>query len=199
VSELVLEQRAFALAARALAAVVARIDGDEWKIEVPAELRWRDAIRTLRDLVAHHARDDAWVPEVLAGRTLEEVGDRFDGDLLGNDAARSVAGLAETAIASVATADDLSGIVHVSYGGLTTGEYLLHMAIFRGFGAYDIARLIRVDDALPDALVRDLDALTAPRADALRALGVFGPAIAVPADASAEARLLALTGRDPRD
>jgi uncharacterized protein (TIGR03086 family) len=199
VSELVLEQRAFAHAARALAAVVARIDGDEWEIEVPAELRWRDAIRTLRDLVAHHARDDAWVPEVLAGRTLEEVGDRFDGDLLGNDAARSVAGLAETAIAAVATADDLSGIVHVSYGDLTTGEYLLHTTIFRGFGAYDIARLIRVDDALPDALVRDLDALVAPRADALRALGVFGPAIAVPADASAEARLLALTGRDPRD
>jgi uncharacterized protein (TIGR03086 family) len=197
VSELALEQRAFSHAARALAAVVARIDGDAWELEVPAELRWRDAIRTLRDLVAHHARDDAWVPEVLAGRTLAEVGARYDGDLLGNDPARSVGGLVETAIAAVATVDDLSRIVHVSYGELTTAEYLLHTTIFRGFGAYDVAQLTGIDGALPTALVRDLDALIAPRADALRELGVFGPAIVLPAGASAELRLLALTGRAP--
>ena len=41
---------------------------------------------TLREIIGYHAYDDAWVPDMLAGRTMAEVGaDAFKGDLLGDD------------------------------------------------------------------------------------------------------------------
>jgi hypothetical protein len=187
VPELTLEQRAFAGAARQLAVVVARIGDDQWSLVVPDELRWRDSIRTLRDLVAHHAYDDAWVPDVLAGRTLDEVGGSHDGAL--------PVGLTETAVSAVTRSYDPARVVHLSYGAFPASEYLLHATVFRGLGAYDVAQLIGDHAPLPDVLVDDLLALISPHADALRAMGVFGPAIAVPADATPLARLLGLTGR----
>ena len=41
---------------------------------------------TLREVINYHAYDDAWVPDTLAGLTMDEVGpDTFSGDLLGDD------------------------------------------------------------------------------------------------------------------
>jgi uncharacterized protein (TIGR03086 family) len=193
--DLALERRAFAGAARQLAVVVARIGDEQWSLAVPDELRWRDSIRTLRDLVAHHACDDAWVPDVLAGRTLDQVGGSHDGDLLGDEPAASVVVLTEAAVSAVTRAYDPTRVVHLSYGAFPASEYLLHATIFRGLGAYDIAQLIGDDGALPDVLIDDLLALILPQLDALRAMGVFGSAIAVPTSARPLARLLALTGR----
>jgi uncharacterized protein (TIGR03086 family) len=193
--ELALEQRAFAGAARQLAVVVARIDDEQWSLAVPDELRWRDSIRTLRDLVAHHAYDDAWVPDVLAGRTPGEVGGSHDSDLLGDEPAASVVVLTEAAVSAVTLAYDPTRVVHLSYGAFPAAQYLLHATIFRGLGAYDIAQLIGDGGALPDTLVDDLLACITPHVDALRAMGVFSAVIAVPDDATPHARLLGLTGR----
>ena len=44
------------------------------------------SVPTLREIIGYHAYDDAWVPDMLAGRTMDEVGqDAFKGDLLGDD------------------------------------------------------------------------------------------------------------------
>jgi uncharacterized protein (TIGR03086 family) len=190
-------QQVFADADRALAAVVGRVPAGQWQREVPAEQRWRDAIRTLRDLVGHHARDDAWVQDVLAGRTIAAVGDAHDGDLLGADPPAAFARCVEIAVAAVGAFDDPDALVHLSYGDFPAHEYLLHATLFRGLAAYDIAVFTGTSTVLPAALASGLLALVAPRADDLRAMGVFGPQIAVAADADAQARLLALTGRDP--
>jgi uncharacterized protein (TIGR03086 family) len=191
-----LATRAFAGSARAMGSVVDRVDDDRWSLELPQAMRWRDSLHTLRDLIAHYARDEAWVPDVLAGATAAEVGGRYDGDLLGVDPATAYAALVERSIASVEAADDLGGLVHVSYGDLSARDYLLHVTIFRGLGAHDVAALVGVDPALPDELVRDLYELIAPHAEALRAMGVFGPEVQVPAEAPLARRLLGLTGRD---
>ena len=42
---------------------------------------------TVRDLVNHLTVEHLWVPPLLEGRTVAEVGDRFDGDVLGDDPA----------------------------------------------------------------------------------------------------------------
>ena len=39
-------------------------------------------------LVSHLVNEQLWVPPMLAGQTVEQVGDRFDGDLLGDQPAR---------------------------------------------------------------------------------------------------------------
>ena len=82
------EPEVFELADRTLNGVVAQITDEQWDTAMPPSFAMRNAERvpTLRQVIAYHAYDDAWVPDMLAGRTMEEVGkDAFDGDLLGAD------------------------------------------------------------------------------------------------------------------
>ena len=69
--------------------------------------------------------------------------------------------------------------------------------MFRGMRAHDIAQVIGVDVTLPDALVQGMWDEISPNAEEWRSIGVFPPAIPVPADASLLDRLLGLTGRRP--
>jgi uncharacterized protein (TIGR03086 family) len=192
-----IEVAVFGEAQEALRGVVDRIAGDQWEREVPEGMRYLDGQRTVRDIVNHHARDDAWVPEVLAGRTLAEVGDRYDGDLLGADPRAAYKEFAERATAAVRDCTDFERPVHLSYGAFPARTYLLHIIIFRGFQAYDLARFLGMRPQLSDALVAGLSELIAPHAERLRGLGVFGPAVPVAADAPPLDRLLGLSGRDP--
>ena len=60
-----------------------------------------DRPAAMRVGVDHYALDDAWVPDLLAGRTMDEVGrDRFDGDLLGGRPAAAVARFVDAACAA---------------------------------------------------------------------------------------------------
>ena len=71
------EAEVFVLADRALAGVVARIRPDQWDMAMPPDFARRSADGpppTLRSIVNYHAYDDAWVPDMLAGRTMEEAG-----------------------------------------------------------------------------------------------------------------------------
>ena len=55
---------------------------------MPPEFAMRQVDRpvTLREIINYHAYDDAWVPDMLTGRTMDEAGrDKFDGDLLGDE------------------------------------------------------------------------------------------------------------------
>jgi len=63
--------------------------------------------------------------------------------------------------------------------------------------SHDIAKVIGTDSRLPDALVQGLWDELSPIAEDWRAIGIFGPKIEVPADASLQDRLLGLTGRQP--
>jgi len=190
------EQEVFILADQALNAVVAQIRDDQWDLVVPDDMTRTPGI-TLRETINYHAYDDAWVPEVLAGRKIEEVGDRYDGDLLGDHPKLNFASITETAVLAVRAFDDPDRIVHLSYGGWPAREYLKHITSFRGLRAHDIAKFIGADTTLPPDLVRGLWDEIAPSAEEWRKLGVYGPAVPVPADAPLQDKLLGLTGRPP--
>ena len=77
-------QQAFIASNRALKTVVDQINDEQWELTVPSD--WsRGKTMTLREIINYHAYDDAWVPDVLAGKTKEEVGSKFDGDRLTDD------------------------------------------------------------------------------------------------------------------
>jgi uncharacterized protein (TIGR03086 family) len=192
----VTEQEVFILADQALKAVVDQIRNDQWDLVVPDDMTRRPGI-TLRELINYHAYDDAWVPAVLAGRTKEEVGAEFDGDLLGDHPKLNFASIVETAVLAVRGFDDLDRTVHLSYGDWPAREYLKHITSFRGLRTYDIARFIGAETTLPDDLVRGLWEEITPNAEEWRKLGVYGPAVPVPEDAPLQDRLLGLTGRQP--
>ena len=164
-------------------------------------LRWFQTRRqgpiSLRDIVNYHAYDSAWVPDVLAGKTMTEVGAAYQGDLLGADPKGSYRHYSERARAAVLQLDDPEKAVHLSYGDFPAREYLKHITTFRGFRAYDIARWIGIDTTLPPDLVQGLGDEILPEVELWRQMGVFGPAVPVPDDAPLQDRLLGLVGRDP--
>jgi uncharacterized protein (TIGR03086 family) len=192
----VTEQEVFILADQALKAVVDQIRDDQWDLVVRDDMTRTPGI-TLRQIINYHAYDDAWVPDVLAGKTKEEVGDRYDGDLLGDHPKLNFASIAETAVLAVGDFDDPDRVVHLSYGDWPAREYLKHITSFRGLRAHDIAKFIGVDPTLPPDLVQGLWEEIAPSAEEWRKLGVYGPAVPVPEDAPLQDRLLGLTGRKP--
>jgi uncharacterized protein (TIGR03086 family) len=192
------EQEVFVLADRALQRVVAQIRDDQWELVVPDEMTPRQPGWTLRQVVNYLAYDEAWVPDVLAGSTIDEVGTAHDGDLLGADPQGSFARLADAARRAVERLADLDQQVHLSYGDWPAREYLAHVTFFRARRVCDIARFIDADPALPPALVQGLLDELEPRAEQWRRYGVIGAPLAPPADATPQERWLALTGHEPR-
>ena len=193
------EAEVFVLADRALAEVVAQIRPEQWDMTMPPSFRRRDTtVPTLRELVNYHAYDDAWVPDMLAGRTMEEAGTtKFDGDLLGDAPVERFEAIVGAACAAAQAVGDYDAVVHLSYGDYPVREYFWHITQFRGLRAHDIAQVIGVEARLPDALVQGLWDQVSPHAEEWREIGIFPAAVRVPDDAPLLDRLLGLTGRDP--
>jgi uncharacterized protein (TIGR03086 family) len=194
------EPEVFVLADQALNDVVAHIRDDQWGMPMPPSFARRatDSVPTLREIVGYHAYDDAWVPDMLAGRTMEEVGqDKHKGDLLGDDPKGAFAAIVERACAAARAVTDLERTVHTSFGDFTTREYFYQTNMFRGLRARDIARVIGYQVTLPAELVQGIWDEIQPHAEEWRAIGVFAKEVPVPADAPLLDRLLGLTGRDP--
>jgi uncharacterized protein (TIGR03086 family) len=194
------EQQIFILADRALDHVVSQIKDDQWTMKLP---EWFETGHTqeeldLKKIINYHAYDEAWVPEVVAGKSLDEVGQKYDGDLLGSDPKASFSKLVDTAVEAVNAVTDTDQTVHLSYGDFPLSEYLKHITSFRGFRAYDIARLIGVDTTLPPELVQGMWDELSPEIDEWRKMGVYGPAVPVSSDAPLQDRLLGMAGRNPK-
>jgi hypothetical protein len=157
-----------------------------------------DLVPTLREVIAYHAYDDAWVPDMLAGRTMEETGkDKFDGDLLGDDPKAAFAAIVETACAAAGRVGDLEAPVHCSFGDYPVREYLWQINSFRALRAHDIAAVTGVGAGLSDALIKGIWDEVSPHAEEWRTIGVYPAAVAVSEHAPLLDRLLGLTGRTP--
>jgi uncharacterized protein (TIGR03086 family) len=194
------EREIFVLADETLLKVVEQISDEQMEMPLPdwfpRSVTQKDL--TLRKILEYHAYDDAWVPDMVAGKTMDEVGKAtFDGELLGEDWRSDFAAIVERASLAVLAVDDMDRVAHLSFGDYPVREYLWQANMFRGLRAHDIAKLIGADTKLPDTLVEGLWAEIAPHAEEWRAIGVFGKAVNVPEDAPLQDRLLGLTGREP--
>jgi len=194
----VTEQEVFILADRTLLGVVEQIRDDQWELVVPTEMTHGRPGLTLREIINYHAYDEAWVPDTLAGKTIDEVGDAHGGDLLGDDPKGSFARLVAAACETVGAFADLDRTVHLSYGDWTAREYLTHITHFRASRVYDLSRFLGFDAALPSGLVEGLLWELEPRAEQWRSFHVIGEPATVPTDATPQERWLAGVGRDPR-
>jgi uncharacterized protein (TIGR03086 family) len=151
---------------------------------------------SVRDLVRHLVYEELWAPPLLAGATVAEIGDRFEGDLLGDDP--QVAWKEAAAAASAAGSEEvLDRIVHLSFGDFPGQEYLGQLTADHVIHAWDLARGIGAQERLDPELVEFVHAFMAPQVDQWRAAGVFAAAVPVPGDADLQSKLLAATGRTP--
>jgi uncharacterized protein (TIGR03086 family) len=160
----------------------------QWSASTPCS-EW-----DVRSLVNHVAGEYLWVPELMTGKTVADVGDRLDGDLLGDDPLEVLASAARGAQAAAGEPASLTRTVHLSFGDMPGAAYLKQMAIDSVIHAWDLARAIGADETLDPELVDFAFDELRRAAEDWRAGGAFGPA-KEPADQSNQARLLALTGR----
>jgi uncharacterized protein (TIGR03086 family) len=194
------EPEVFELADRALARVVGRIRPEQWDETLPASFatRARPEPPTVRELINYHAYDDAWVPDTLAGLTMDEAGsDKFAGDLLGDDPVAAFEAIVEAACAAARAVRDLDAVAHLSFGDYTLREYFWQINSFRALRVHDIATALGQEVDLEAELVQGVWDEVSPHAEEWRTIGVYGTAVPVPEDAPLLDRLLGLTGRQP--
>jgi uncharacterized protein (TIGR03086 family) len=168
---------------------VHRVAADQWAAPTPCE-GW-----DVRQLVNHVAGENAWVLPLLDGRTIAEVGDTLDGDLLGGDPATAWDELAAAAVLATAADGALDTVVHVSFGDIPAREYLSQVTVDHVVHGWDLTQGIGAEWAAAPELVGFAHDFLQPQVDQWRAAGAFGERVEVPEDASLEQRLLGMTGR----
>lgn len=149
----------------------------------------------VRALVNHVVGEDLWAAELLAGRTIADVGAALDGDLLGADPLAAWADSMGTAGKALdeAAAD---AVVALSVGPTPVDEYLRQLAADHLVHAWDLANSAGANLRLDDDLVAAVAEWFAPVEEAYRAHGMIGPRPPLAADPEPQARLLAMFGRD---
>ncbi|MDK1472495.1 TIGR03086 family metal-binding protein [Streptomyces sp. 549] len=168
---------------------VRAVPDDRWTAPTPCT-EW-----SVRDLVNHLTAEHLWAPPLLSGATLEEVGDRFDGDVLGDDPAAAWASASAASVPAFHRPGALDLPVHTSGGRSPAEEYAWQMTLDLAVHAWDLARGAGLDDRLDPELAAAVLEQVLPMADALQGTPMFAAPVPVPADAPAQDQLLGLLGR----
>ena len=168
--------------------VLHAVPGDRWTAPTPCA-GW-----DVRALVGHVVGEDRWAAELLAGRTIADVGDRLDGDLLGGDPAAAWRA-ASAAAADAATAAKDDDLVALSAGPTAVDEYLRQLAADHLVHAWDLATATGTNLRLEEDLIDAVTAWFAPVRRVYRAHGLVDPRPPLTEPAQAQARLLAMFGR----
>jgi len=150
----------------------------------------------VRALLNHVVGEDRWTPPLVAGSTIEAVGDRFDGDLLGADPGEAAEQAGREAVASFAEPVAGERTVHLSFGDTPAQEYAWQLAADHLIHAWDLAAATGGDTTLDDELVAAVAEWFADREELYRGGGVIAARPDTPGE-SAQDRLLVAFGRDP--
>ncbi|MBX7268252.1 TIGR03086 family protein [Micromonospora sp. Llam7] len=151
----------------------------------------------VRRLVNHVVSEERWSVPLLAGRTIEQVGDRYDGDQLGTDpieAARAAAAQAELAATHPGALDRT---VHLSAGETPAKEYLHQLLAEHLVHGWDLSVAIGVDPTMDADAVTEAARWFARHVGDYRRGGLVEPEVGVATGAGEQDRLIAVFGRDP--
>ncbi len=180
------------LHARALDAtrgIVAAIAPTQWTLATPCS-EW-----DLRALVNHVVSGNWWAAELAAGKTIAEVGDRLDGDILGDDPLGSYDASSAAAAAAFRAPGAMSSPCAVSYGPVPGETYCGHRFIDVLVHGWDIAAATKQWTRLDPELVDACLAVVTPQAELLEGSGAFGRGAIACDQSDPQSRLLALLGR----
>lgn len=169
------------------AARVNAVTDEQWEDPTPC------AAWTVRDLVNHVVGEDRWTLPLMEGQTVEDVGSRLSGDLLGADPISSALEAAKEAVSVVAERLPRSGTVHLSYGEEKVEEYVRQLAADHLVHSWDLAVATGGDDRLDPHLVAEVADWFVAREDVYRSSGAIGPRVASTGEAQPD--LLAAFGR----
>jgi uncharacterized protein (TIGR03086 family) len=169
--------------------LVASIRDDQWSDPTPCS-EWN-----VRQLVRHLVYEDLWAPPLFDGETIESVGDRFEGDILGSDPKGAWEQARKGADSAVEAEGAMERTVHLSFGDEKGEEYTSQLLLDHLVHGWDLARGIGADDHMDPVLVEEVYGRWKGREEMIRAAGVFGNHQDLPDDADSQTKLLALFGR----
>jgi uncharacterized protein (TIGR03086 family) len=172
---------------------VERIGLQQWSDPTPCS-DW-----TVGELVDHVIDENLWVPPLLGGHSIETAGQIVEGAKTSSAGDRPAQWETASIGASRAWGEPgaLERAVMLSRGPTPATVYLDELVMDLTVHAWDLGTAIGLHDALPDDQIARATATLQAWGD-LEATGVFAAPIAVPDDAGAEARLVAMSGRRPR-
>jgi len=169
--------------------IVAGIPADRWHVATPCD-GW-----DVRALVNHIVSGNLWAAELAAGGTIEHVGDRLDGDVLGPDPVGSYAASAKAAAAAFGAPGALDAPCAVSYGPVPGSVYAGHRFIDVFIHGWDLAVATGQDTVLDADLMHSCQQVLEPQLELFREAGAFAGPLPVPPGATAQTRFLATLGR----
>jgi uncharacterized protein (TIGR03086 family) len=179
----------FAQASDAFATQVRAVTPDAWSSSTPCS-EW-----DVRALVNHVVNELLWAPPLVEGQTIEQVGDRFDGDVLGADPVASTAKAVADAKASFGGEGALERTVHLSFGDFSGDNYCWQLISDLVVHTWDLARGIGGDDTMDPALAEKVHDFVAPMLKQMAGSPYFSAPVPVSDDSSPQEVLLAATGR----
>jgi uncharacterized protein (TIGR03086 family) len=168
---------------------VAGVGADQWGSATPCD-GW-----DVRALLNHVTSGNFWVEPLVAGQSIDDVGDRLDGDLLGTDPVAAYDASAAEAAAAFRGPGAMDAPVAVSYGPVPGSVYCGHRFIDVLIHGWDLARATGQDTTLPSDLVEACFEVVEPQRQLLEGSGMFGTVQRVGDDADRQTQLLAILGR----
>jgi uncharacterized protein (TIGR03086 family) len=169
--------------------IVAGIPPDRWRAATPCQ-GW-----DTQALLNHLVSGNLWAAELVAGATIESIGDRLDGAVLGADPARSYAVSAKAAAAAFLRPGALDAACAVSYGPIPGSVYAGHRFIDVFIHGWDLATATGQDTALDARLMETCWQIIRPQLEMFRQAGALAAELPVPPDATPQTRFLAMLGR----
>lgn len=165
--------------------------GEDWTLPTPC-VDW-----DFRHLVNHVVGEDRWTKPLVDGRTIAEVGNSLDGDLLGDEPIAAARDAADEAVTAVAARLPEGGLVHLSYGEEAIAQYILQLTADHLIHGWDLAVATGQDRDLDHELVAAVSAWFADWEQRYRSTGVVADRPGSARAGSPAADLLIAFGRDP--
>jgi uncharacterized protein (TIGR03086 family) len=170
---------------------MAGIGADQWELVSDCD-DW-----TVRELVNHVVTGNYWAAELGSGLTIEQVGDRLDGDVLGTDPLRAYDDSSLVAAAVFRAPGAMERPCAVSYGPVPGEVYLGHRFIDVVVHGWDVAKATGQDTTLDPELVEACWTVIEPQKEMLLGSGAFGTDHEAEPGADRQTALLELLGRTP--
>jgi uncharacterized protein (TIGR03086 family) len=164
---------------------------DDWSAPTPCS-DWN-----VRALVNHVVGEDRWTKPLVDGKTIADVGDAFDGDLLGEDPKSAAVAAADEALSAVAEKLPAGGKVHLSYGEEDIEEYIRQLVADHLIHGWDLAVATGQQRTLDPELVAEVGAWFRNREDRYRAGGAIAARPETAKGGDPQSDLLIAFGRDP--
>jgi uncharacterized protein (TIGR03086 family) len=168
---------------------VSQVKPDQWHVPTPCS-EW-----DMRVLVNHITYENMWAAELFQGKTIAEVGNKYERDLLGDDPIAAYNRSVEVARPAALASGAMERMTHLSFGDYPGSEYASQLFLDLLIHGWDVAKAAGVDARLDPELVQAAMPYGERVAKDNGSTGVFDPVVKVGPDADPQTRLLAMVGR----